>query len=74
MLDKGRDDIGGAKCVLTMIKTLETEANYDAALKRIEQLMNAEHNTPEGEELDALVDLVEAYEDRHYPIGGSSRQ
>jgi len=47
---------------------IRTEDDYDAALKRIDQLMNAELETPEGDELDILVTLVEAYEAKHYPI------
>ncbi len=47
---------------------IRTEADYDAALMRIDQLMNAEIETPEGDELDILVTLVEAYEAKHYPI------
>ncbi len=47
---------------------IRTEDDYDAVLKRIDQLMNAELGTPEGDELDILVTLVEAYEVKHYPI------
>ena len=47
---------------------IRTEDDYDVALKRIDQLMNAELETPEGDELDILVTLVEAYEAKHYPI------
>lgn len=42
--------------------------DYRAALIRIEELMNAEAGTPEAEELSALVDLVVAYEEKHFPI------
>jgi HTH-type transcriptional regulator/antitoxin HigA len=37
-------------------------ADYRAALKEIETLMSARADTPEGERLDVLVTLVEAYE------------
>ncbi len=47
---------------------IRTEDDYDAALTRIDVLMNAEPATPEGDELDILVTLVEAYEAKHYPI------
>ena len=47
---------------------IRNEVNYDAALARIDQLMNAEFGTPEGDELDVLVTLVEAYEAKHYPM------
>jgi HTH-type transcriptional regulator/antitoxin HigA len=50
------------------INPIKTEADYDAALERIELLMDAEMNSPEGDELDILVTLIEAYEDKHHPI------
>ncbi len=50
------------------IKPVKTKADYRAALKEIETLMMAKANTPEGERLDVLVTLVEAYERKHYPI------
>jgi HTH-type transcriptional regulator/antitoxin HigA len=48
------------------IKPIKTKADYRAALKEIEALMAAERDTPEGERLDVLVTLVEAYENKHY--------
>jgi HTH-type transcriptional regulator/antitoxin HigA len=50
------------------IKPIKTEADYRSALKTIESLMMAEVDSPEGEKLDVLVTLVEAYEAKHYPI------
>lgn len=50
-------------------KIIRTEAEYEAALARIEELMDAAAGTPEGEELDLLSLLVEHYEEEHYPIG-----
>lgn len=50
------------------IKPIRTEADYKAALKEIEGLMAAEPESPEGERLDVLVTLVEAYERKHYPM------
>ena len=50
------------------IKPIRTKADYRAALKEIEGLMSAEADTPEGERLDVLVTLVEAYEKRRYPL------
>ena len=50
------------------IKPIKTDADYRAALKEIETLMMAEPDTPEGEKLDVLVTLVEAYEQKHYPL------
>lgn len=50
------------------IKPIKTKADHRAALKEIETLMMAKLNTPEGERLDVLVTLVEAYERKHYAI------
>lgn len=50
------------------IHPIKTEQDYDAALVEIEQLWGAEADTPEGDKLDVLLTLVEAYEDKHYPI------
>ena len=50
------------------IKPIKTDADYRAALKEIESLMAATPDSPEGEKLDVLVTLVEAFEARHYPI------
>ena len=50
------------------IKPIKTKANYRAALKAIESLMLAKANTPEGDRLDVLATLVEAYERAHFPM------
>jgi HTH-type transcriptional regulator / antitoxin HigA len=50
------------------IKPIKSRADYRAALKEIETLMTAELDTPKGERLDVLVTLVEAYENKHYPL------
>lgn len=50
------------------IRPIKTEADYEATLKEIEGLMSAVPGSPEGDRLDVLVTLVEAYERRHYPI------
>lgn len=52
-----------------MIKPIRIEADYEAALARIDALMDAEPGTPEGEELDILADLVEHYEAKHVSMG-----
>jgi HTH-type transcriptional regulator / antitoxin HigA len=44
------------------IKPIRTEADYRAALKEIESLMDAELDSPEGERLDVLTTLVESHE------------
>ena len=50
------------------IKPIKNSIDYRAALKEIETLMMAAPETPEGEKLDVLVTLVEAYESKHYPL------
>ncbi len=50
------------------IKPIKTEADYASALQAVEKLMNAKKDTPEGDKLDVLVTLIEAYEEKHHPI------
>ena len=50
------------------IKPIRTEADYERALKEIESLMDARAGTPEGDELDVLATLVDAYEAEHHVI------
>lgn len=50
------------------IKPIRTKADHKAALKAVEGLMNARADTPEGDRLDVLVTLIEAYERIHYPM------
>ena len=50
------------------VEPIRTEEEYDAALARIYEIFHAALGTPEGDELENLVDLVERYEDKHYPI------
>lgn len=51
------------------IKPVKTNAHYRNALSRIENLMFVTPNTPEGDRLDILVTLVQAYEAIHFPLG-----
>ena len=44
------------------IKPIRTDEDLDRALARIDEIFDAEENTPESEELEILVDLVEHYE------------
>ena len=50
------------------IKPIKTEKDYEVALKLIEKLWNAETNTPEGDTLEVLTTLVEAYEEKAHKI------
>ena len=53
------------------IKPIKTKTDYRAALKEIDSLMSAEPGTPQGERLDILVTLVEAYERKHFPMAAT---
>jgi len=53
---------------MTPIKPIRTEADYEAALAEIQSLMDAALHTSEGDRLDVLVMLVEAYEAKHWRI------
>ena len=50
------------------IRPIKTEADYQATLKEIEGLMCAQADSADGDRLDILVTLVEAYERKNYPI------
>lgn len=49
-------------------KLIKTEGDYEAALERIEDIFDARSGTPEGDELELLVTLVEMYEAKAFPI------
>ena len=49
-------------------KRIKNETEYKKALKRIDELFDAEQNTPEADELELLVALVELYEKEQFPI------
>ena len=50
------------------IKPIRTEVDYDRALAEIDGLMGAAPGTPEGDDLEVLTTLVEAYEAEHWPM------
>ena len=50
------------------IKPVKTKADYRATLKEVESLMGTKANTADGERLDVLVTLIEAYERKHFPL------
>ena len=47
------------------IRPIKTKQDHQAAVARIEELMSAASGTPEGDELDVLATLVDAYEAKH---------
>jgi HTH-type transcriptional regulator/antitoxin HigA len=50
------------------IKPIRNDADHEAALREIERLWGAKEGTPEGDRLEVLTTLVEAYEDKHFPM------
>ncbi len=50
------------------IKPIRSEADYEAALAEIERLWGARAGTPEGDRLDVLATLIDAYESEHYSL------
>jgi HTH-type transcriptional regulator / antitoxin HigA len=50
------------------IRPIRNNNDLTAALIRIDALWGEEPGTPEGDELDILVDLVEHYENKHFPV------
>ena len=53
----------------TAIRLIKTQTDYEAALARVDVLMDAEPDTPEADELEVLAALIEMYEDKAFPIG-----
>jgi HTH-type transcriptional regulator / antitoxin HigA len=52
----------------TEIKPIRTKRDYEAALGEIERQWGAKAGTAEGDRLDVLATLVDAYEAEHYPM------
>ena len=50
------------------IRPIRTKADYRAALKEVERLWESEPGTAQGDRVDVLVTLIEAYEAKHHPI------
>lgn len=50
------------------IKPIKSETDHKQALERVNQLWKAEPGTPEGDELEVLLTLIESYESRAFPI------
>ncbi len=49
-------------------KLVKTESDYEAALARVEKLMDAKPGTAHGDELEVLSLLIHDYEERVFPI------
>ncbi|MGH6872384.1 MAG: helix-turn-helix domain-containing protein [Rhizomicrobium sp.] len=50
---------------------IRTEKDHTAALREIDRLWGAKPSTPDGERLDILLTLVDAFEERHWPVAAS---
>jgi len=50
------------------LKPIKTDADYRAALKRLEEIFDAKLGTTESDELEILGLMVDDYENKHYPI------
>jgi len=50
------------------IKLIRNEDDLTNAFIRLESVFQADKGTPEAEEMEILVSLIEAYEDEYYPI------
>ncbi len=53
---------------MTDLKPIRSEADYEEALAEAERLWGAPAGTPDGDRLDILATLIDAYEAQHYPI------
>lgn len=51
------------------IKPIHNDADLQAAFKRLEQIFQAPEGTPEADEMEILVTLIEVYEQKHFPLG-----
>ncbi len=50
------------------IRPIRNTTDHESALKRIQALMSAKPGTDDGDELDVLATLVDAYESKHFPV------
>jgi HTH-type transcriptional regulator/antitoxin HigA len=50
------------------LKPIKTDADHEAALKEIERLWGAAEGTADGDRLEILITLAEAYEEAHFPM------
>ena len=52
----------------TDVKPIRSAADYEQALAEVERLWGAKSGTPEGDRLDVLATLIDAYEAQHHPM------
>lgn len=56
------------KSNVIQVRPIRTEQDHEAAVQRIEELISAKPGTPEGDELDVLATLVDAWEAINHPV------
>jgi HTH-type transcriptional regulator/antitoxin HigA len=54
------------------IKPIRNDADLQEAFSRLEAIFQSEEGTPEFDEMEVLVTLIEVYENKHYPISAAS--
>jgi HTH-type transcriptional regulator/antitoxin HigA len=77
----GKRDVAGNNIGRWILQVfIKTEKDYEKALARINDLMDADPGTPEGDELELLVTMVELYEKAKHlidlpdPLGAIKRK
>lgn len=58
---------------MTEVMRILTDADYEKALAEVEGLWGAKLGTPEGDRLNVLAALIDAYEATHFPMGASTQ-
>lgn len=51
-----------------IVRPIRTAADYESALARLDELMDAIPGSPEADELDVIATLIEKYEEDRFPI------
>lgn len=54
---------------MNLLKPIKTETAYDLALNRMEEIFHSVEGSPEGDEAEVLMLLIEQYEEKCHPIG-----
>jgi HTH-type transcriptional regulator / antitoxin HigA len=53
----------------TDIRPIRTDVDYEEAMAEVKRLWGAKDGSPEGDRLEVLATLIEAYEEKHFPVG-----
>jgi HTH-type transcriptional regulator/antitoxin HigA len=54
--------------MIVEVRPIRTKRAYEAALREVERLWGAKAGTSDGDRLDVLATLIDAYEAQHYPM------